>query len=216
MSMVKNRFLALVLTVIGCCMAVNAAERMKMSTTVPPAKIPGVPVMENPLYDPEGTNESYIMNVTENTYFGNEDVDGYKMTIRRSADGKKIYFQDLTPGFNGDANTEGYSWVMGNVDGNVITIPAGQVLYKTAEQVLYLEVVSFDENGQVKDFLNDVTFTINGDVISQTNNDVRIAVFDNAETMDEAGFFIFMNNFVIQPISDIFTFTVPADAEVEE
>lgn len=61
MSMVKNRFLALVLTVIGCCMAVNAAERMKMSTTVPPAKIPGVPVMENPLYDPEGTNESYIM-----------------------------------------------------------------------------------------------------------------------------------------------------------
>ena len=47
--MVKNRFLALVLTVIGCCMAVNAAERMKMSTTVPPAKIPGVPVMENPL-----------------------------------------------------------------------------------------------------------------------------------------------------------------------
>ena len=216
MSMVKNRFLALVLTVIGCCMAVNAAERMKMSTTVPPAKIPGVPVMENPLYDPEGTNESYIMNVTENTYFGNEDVDGYKMTIRRSADGKKIYFQDLTPGFNGDANTEGYSWVMGNVDGNVITIPAGQVLYKTAEQVLYLEVVSFDENGQVKDFLNDVTFTINGDVISQTNNDVRIAVFDNTETMDEAGFFIFMNNFVIQPISDIFTFTVPADAEVEE
>ena len=69
---------------------------------------------------------------------------------------------------------------MGNVDGNVFTIPAGQVLYKTAEQVLYLEVVSFDENGQVKDFLNDVTFTINGDVISQTNNDVRIAVFDNA------------------------------------
>lgn len=216
MSVVKKHLLALALTLIGCCMAVNATERMKMTASVPPAKLPGVPVMDTPLYNPEGTDETYIMNVTENTYWGNEDVDGYKMTIRRSADGKKIYFRDLTPGFNGDANTEGCSWVMGNVDGNDITIPAGQVLYKTSEQTLYFEVVSFDDYGQVSDFLNDIHFTINGDIISQTDNTVRVAVFDDAETIDEAGFFIFMNNFVIQPISDIFTFTPPADAEIEK
>ena len=189
--MVKNRLLALALTVIGCCMAVNAAERMKMSTPVPHAEASSVPVMENPLYDPEGADESYIMNVTENTYWGEEAVDGYKMTIRRSADGKKIYFRDLTPGFNGDANTEGYSWVMGNVEGNDITIPAGQVLYKTENQVLYFEVVSFDEYGSVSDFLDEIHFTIDGDIISQTDNNVRVGVYDN-DTYNP-GFFIFIN-----------------------
>lgn len=214
MSMVKNRLLALALTVIGCCMAVNAAERMKMSTPVPHAEASSVPVMENPLYDPEGADESYIMNVTENTYWGDEAVDGYKMTIRRSADGKKIYFRDLTPGFNGDANTEGYSWVMGNVEGNDITIPAGQVLYKTENQVLYFEVVSFDEYGSVSDFLDEIHFTIDGDIISQTDNNVRVGVYDN-DTYNP-GFFIFINQYNIQPIGDIFTFTPPSDATIEK
>lgn len=211
--MTKNLLLTVVFAASGFLMVANGAERVKMAA---PAKLPGVPVMEEPIYNPEGTDESYIMNVTENTFWGDENVEGYKMTVRRSEDGTKIYFSNLTPGFNGDENTEGYSWVEGNVNGNDITIPAGQVLYKTDVQVLYLEVVTVDELGQVKDFLNEVHFTIDGEKIVQADNSLRVSVFDDAETAEEAGFFIFMNNFEMQPISDIATFTPPADAEVEQ
>lgn len=211
--MTKNLLLTVVFAASGCLMVANGAERVKMAA---PAKLPGVPVMEEPIYNPEGTDETYIMNVTENTFWGDENVEGYKMTVRRSADGSKIYFNNLTPGFNGDENTEGYTWVAGTVEGNDITIPAGQVLYKTDMQVLYLEVVTVDELGQVKDFLNDVHFTIDNGKITQTDNSLRISVFDDADTQEEAGFFIFMNNFEMQPISDIATFTPPTDAEVEQ
>lgn len=194
-------------------MSVSAAERVKMAA---PARLPGVPVMENPLYNPEGTDETFIMNLTENTFWGDEAVEGYKMTVRRSADGKKIYFDNLAPGFHGDENTEGYSWIEGDVDGTDINIPAGQVLYKTANQVLYLEVVTVDDAGQVKDFLDDVHFTIDGEKLLQTDNSLRVSVFDDADTQEEAGFFVFMNNFEMMPISDIPVFTPPADAPVEQ
>lgn len=214
--MLRHRIITFVLAIVGLTMAADAAGRMTLATKAQPKLLPGVPVLENPIYDPEGTDEAFIMNVTENTFWGDEDVDGYKMTIRRSADGKKIYFQDLTPGFNGDENTEGYSWVEGNVDGTDITIPAGQVLYKSPDQVLYLEVVSVDDNGQVEEFKSDIHFVIDGDAIRQVDNTLRVSVFKDGATMDEAGFFIFMNNFEMFPMGEITTFAPPAGVEVQQ
>lgn len=214
--MIKNRLITIVLAVVGCLMAVNAAERMKMATNILTAKTSDVPLLENPIYNPEGTDETFIMNVTENSYWGEENVDGYKMTIRRSADGKKIYFQDLTPGYNGDDNTEGYSWVEGYLNGDDITIPAGQVLYKSPNQTLYLQVITVDEFGQVKEFKNNIHFTFDGENIKQADNSEYIGVYENGETNDDAGFFIFMNNFEIMPISDIVTYTPPTGVEVEQ
>lgn len=214
--MLKHKILSIIIAIFGLTLSAGAAQRMTLATKAQPKLLPGVPVMENPIYNPEGSDEAYIMNVTENTFWGDEDVDGYKMTIRRSADGKKIYFQDLTPGFNGDANTEGYSWVAGDINGTDITIPAGQVLYKSPDQVLYLEIVTVDDYGQVEEFKDDIHFTIDGETIRQADNSLRVSVFKNGDTMDEAGFFIFMNNFEILPMGDVTTFTPPADAEVEQ
>lgn len=210
--MKKIRLLSLALIALTAAMPASAG-RVKMHA---PARLPGVPLMENPIYNPEGVDESFIMNVSENTFLGDEDVEGYKMNVRRSADGTKIFFDNLTPGFNGDENTEGYSWVEGKVDGNDITIPAGQVLYKSPSQTLYLQVVTIDEYGQVDEFLADVHFTIDGDKIVQADNSLRISVFEDGETQDEAGFFIFMNNFEMMPIGDIPVFNPPSDATVEQ
>lgn len=187
----------------------------KLSATTKAIDISKVPIMETPTYNPEGSDENWITNVTENTFWGNEDVDGYKMAIRRSADGKTIYFRDLTPGFNGDANTE-YSWVAGTVDGNDITVKCGQVLYKTDTQVLYLEAVTMDDYGSVESFLPELHFTIEGDKIVQADNSVYLSVYEHAESIDEAGFFIFMNNFEIQPFGDVVSFCPPTDAEVQK
>ena len=111
-----------------------------------PAYLPGVPVDDKPVYDLEGTDEVYIMNVTENDQlYGTVSQVGYKMNIRKSADGSTIWFRDLTPGFN-SGDTE-YAWVKGTVNGDEITIRAGQIVYynEMANSTLYLEVLTMDE-----------------------------------------------------------------------
>jgi hypothetical protein len=180
------------------------------------ARLSGAFIDETAIYDPEGTDETYIMNVTENTFMGEERCNGYKMTVRRSADGSTIYFRDLTPGYNIDETTGLYGWVKGYVNGNDITIKAGQVLYDNEAfgQKLYLEVVTMDEYGQFEAFKPEVHFTINGDNIVQSDNSLYISPYRDGETVNDAGFFNFMNNFEIMPIGDIPANTPPASSDV--
>lgn len=183
-----------------------------------PAKLPGVPLDEAPVYNPAGNDEHYMMSVTEDQGpLGVAEQEGYKMTIRRDDDGKTIWFRDLTPGFNRYSEDEEYTWIKGTVEGTDITVKAGQVIYQNDfyGQKLYLEAITVDERGTVKDFLPEMHFTIDGDRITQTDNSVYLAVYDDGETIDDAGFFIFMNNFVIEPTGDIPSFNPPATAEVE-
>ena len=126
-------------------------------------------------------------------------------------------FRDLTPGYNIDETTGLYGWVEGTINGNDISIKSGQILYDNPDfgQTLYLEAVTMDEFGQFKAFLPEIHFTINDDVISQPDNSIYLSPYKDGETMDEAGFFNFMNNFSIMPIGEIPTFTPPADAKTE-
>ncbi len=182
-----------------------------------PAKIPGAILGDAPIYNPEGTDEHYVMNVVENSWMGEMDCYGYKMTIRRSPDGKTIYFRDLTPGYNFDETTGKYGWVKGTIDGNDITIKAGQVLFDNAAfgQTLYLEAVTMNEWGEFQDFLPEVHFTIDGEYITQADNSIYLSPYKDGETIEEAGFFNFMNQFIIMPMCEIPTFTPPAGSEIE-
>ena len=202
----------------GSLPAFTAREQVHVHAPVKvPAKLPGAFLGEAPLYDPEGSDENYVMNVVENSWMGEMACYGYKMTVRRSADGKKIYFRDLTPGYNIDETTGLYGWVEGTINGNDISIKSGQILYDNHYfvQTLYLEAVTMDEFGQFMAFLPEIHFTINDDVISQPDNSIYLSPYKDGETMDEAGFFNFMNNFSIMPIGEIPTFTPPADAKTE-
>ncbi|MDE6528611.1 MAG: hypothetical protein K2L78_06165, partial [Muribaculaceae bacterium] len=194
----------------------NLGPRLQ-ATVKAPARIPGAILGEAPLYDPEGTDEQYVMNVVENDWMGRNECYGYKMTIRRSADGKTIYFRDLTPGYNFDETTGKYAWVKGTINGNDITVPGGQVLFDSqlSDHKVYLEAVTMDEYGQFKDFLPELHFTIDGDIITQTDNSIYLSPYKDGETINEAGFYNFMNEFSIMPIGDIPSFTPPAGTETE-
>ena len=190
-----------------------AAEQIKV-----PVKLPGVPMDEAPVYNPAGDDESYMMSVTEDQgMFGVTDQSGYKMTIRRDDDGATIWFRDLTPGYNRYNEDEDYTWIKGTVNGTDITVKAGQVVYQNDfyDQKLYIEAVTVDEYGTVSSFLDDIHFTISGERIVQTDNSVYLAVYEDGETTDDAGMFIFMNNFVIEPTGEIPSFNPPATADIE-
>lgn len=207
-----RKFLLFVFAVMSLANAVSAVERAKI-----PAYLPGVPIEDKPVYNPEGTDEAYIMNVTENDMlYGTVHQIGYKMNVRKSADGTTIWFRDLTPGFN-PGDTE-WAWVKGTVEGNEITIKAGQIVYynEMASSTLYLEVVTLDEYSSVDKFEDEIKFTIDGDVISQVDNSRYIGVYRDGETMDDAGFFLFMNEFAIQPFGEIARFTPGENAEVQQ
>ncbi len=206
-----RKFLLFVFAVITLAANAAAVGREKM-----PARLPGVPVDDKPVYNPEGTDEYYIMNVTENdALYGTVKQIGYKMNIRRSADGSTIWFRDLTPGFN-PGDTE-YAWVKGTVDGNEVTVKAGQIIYynEMANSTLYLEVVTLDEYSAVDKFENEIKFTISGNIITQADNSRYIGVYRDGETMDEAGFFLFMNDFVIQPVGEIAKFTPSENTDIQ-
>jgi len=184
-----------------------------------PAKLPGIPLDESPVYNPAGNDEAYMMSVTEDQGpLGVSQQDGYKMTIRRDDDGETIWFRDLTPGFSRHNDDDEYTWIKGTVSGTDITVKAGQVIYQNDfyGQKLYLESVTVDNWGSVDKFLDEIHFTIEGDRIVQTDNTVYLAVYKDGETIDEAGFFIFMNNFVIEPVGEIDKITPPANVETED
>ena len=195
-----------------------AAMAAPTSLKVSP-KLAGVPMDDAPEYNPEGVEKSYIMNVTEyGGLFGEEIQVGYKMTIRFSEDGKTVWFRDLNPGFNRYSDDEEYTWIKGTIEGNDITVKAGQVLYinEMFGQKLYFEVVTVNAYGQVSDFLDEIHFTLSDDKITQTDNSNYVAVYEDGETMDDAGIFMFFYNYAIEPISEIYKAVPPEDAEEEQ
>lgn len=211
-----NRFLAVIAAMMTLINASAQRIDIRRMPSSPDTRIAGVPMDENPVYNPEGVQTDYIMNVTEYTFFGAEQCDGYKMAVRMSDDGRTIWFRDLAPGFNNYGDSE-YSWIKGEIDGDDITVKAGQVFYKSADgsQVLYLEVVDMDESGAVKNFLPDIHFTIAGNVIKSADDSCYLSVYEDGETMEDAGFYIFFNGYEMEPVGEIPTFTPPADAEIE-
>ncbi|MDE6853525.1 MAG: hypothetical protein K2J38_00545 [Muribaculaceae bacterium] len=206
-----NRFFTFSAAALLCFTATQAAP-MAIK-----AKLPGVPVETVPIYNPEGAETDYIMDVVENDYWGTSQQIGYKMQIRRSEDGSKIYFRDLAPGFGRTDSNEEYTWIEGDVDGSVITLRAGQAIYKNDIQLLNLEFVTLDENGAVDRFLESTTMAIDAEgAITVTDPDVYFMVYKDGETMEEAGAFLFLTDYQIRPVGDIVSITPPAGAVIEQ
>lgn len=171
----------------------------------------------DPIYDPEGEDETYIMDATEFSWTGEQRETGEKMVIRRSADGKTIYFRDLAPLCNFDSATGKYGWIEGSIEGNDITVKAGQLLIKTDYgHIVYLETVTVDDGGEFESFQPEVHFTIDGNKIYQTNNDIYVSAYIDGETIDDAGFYVFINSISMEPMGDIPSFTPPAGVEIED
>lgn len=194
-----------------------SASPVKTASRVP-SRLPGVPMESNAVYDPAGGETDYIMNVTETDYFGESQCDGYKMHVRTSDDGEVYWFRDLAPGYGGDGASVPYSWVKGMREGDEVIVKAGQMIYDVPanDQVLYLEAVTVDEYGMVAGFLDEVRFSVSGDRITQTDPSVYLAVYEDGETMEDAGIYLFLNGYDMEPVGELPTFAPSADVPVEQ
>jgi hypothetical protein len=104
----------------------------------------GDPVMlaGEPITDVEGSIQNYILSFTTySIYYSEYDATGLKFDICIDADGSTVYIRTLLPGYNKADDDSPSSWVEGTLDGNTITIPAGQQLctYYNGAVVLCME-----------------------------------------------------------------------------
>ena len=158
-----------------------------------------VPKDEKPTYNPEGEDEAYIMAYTENNGFYEKQYTNGKVTVRQ--DGTTYYFNGLTPGGNRDYRGAEESWLKGEKVGNEIVIKAGQVLVQNDAKTLYLEIVHADEDGNVTSFEKEARLAIGEQGELTTQNGDIFAIYEDAETEDEAGFFGLFYNMKLQSLA---------------
>lgn len=168
-----------------------------------------VPKDENIILDPTGTEEPYIMSYTDNNGFGETDYTNGKVTVRRSADGNTYYFNGLTPGGNRSYKGAPESWLKGEKDGNSIVIKAGQKLVENQAKTLYLEIVHADSNGTITSFEDEARLTVGADGELKASDDDIFAIYEDAETEDEAGFFGFFYKLDLKPMGELVRFSFP-------
>lgn len=166
-----------------------------------------VPKDEKPIFDPEGEDEAYIMAYTENNGFYEQQYTNGKVTVRQ--DGTTYYLNGLTPGGNRDYRGAKESWLKGEKEGEEIVVKAGQVLVQNDAKTLYLEIVHADEEGNITSFEKEARLAIGSQGELTTQNGDIFAIYEDAETEDEAGFFGFFYTMELRPLGELVRFEFP-------
>ncbi len=190
------------------CPTAAARELVKKA----PARI-NVPKGDDPIYDPAGTAKHYIMAYTDNNGMTETAYANGKVEARVSEDGKTIYLNGLTPGFNRAAKGDAETWLAGTLENDTLTVKAGQVLYKAGERVLYFEAVQTDAQGYASTFKDAMRFAVSADgKITQADPDDIAAVFIDGETEAEAGFYGFFYGYALEDMGEITAYAFPEGA----
>ena len=166
-----------------------------------------IPMDDDPLFDPEGTDEGYIMSYTENNGFYEQSLTNGKVMVRRN--GSTYYFNGLTPGGNRSYKGAPESWLVGEQDGNEIVIKAGQVLVENQSKKLYLEIVHADADGNVTSYENEARLTIgdNGELTAAADD--IFAIYEHADNEEDRGFFGFFYKLELKPMGELVRFSFP-------
>lgn len=171
-----------------------------------------VPKGDKPLYNPEGNEEFYIMAYTDNNGFSERDYTNGKVAVRKTTDGTTWYINGLTPGGNRDYKGAPESWIEATKTGNELVIKAGQVLVDNQAKKLYLEIVHADGSGVIKSFEDETRIAIGDNGELTLPEDDILAIYEDADTEDEAGFFGFFYNATLKPMGDLVRFGFPKDS----
>ena len=172
-----------------------------------------VPKDDKPTFDPEGTEESYIMAYTDNNGFYEASYTNGKGMVRK--DGSTWYFNGLTPGGNRSYRGAEESWLRGEKEGDEIVIKAGQMLVQNQAKTLYLEIVHADADGNITSFEQEARLRIGENGELTTQNDDIFAIYEDAEVEDEAGFFGFFYNMEAKPMGELVRFEFPNGVQPE-
>lgn len=169
-----------------------------------------VPRDDEPVYDPEGTDELYIMKYVDSNGFMDVTYTNGKVTMRTAADGKTVWFNGLTPGGNRESKGEKESWLKGERNGNDITIKAGQVLVKNDAHTLYLQVAHLNDYGEVTEFETETHFTVGEDgSIAQADSDDWLVIYKDSEEDGYFSSFGLFNGMSMQPIGELTRWEFP-------
>lgn len=151
------------------------SHELNVKSTPNPKRIAaatGEEVDENGIIITPGVGESKIYQRSGYTYNSGWKNQYGPIEIVECSDGT-IYIKDILFPLSFD------TWVKGTKNGNTITIPSGQVVYyiSSYDYGLYVSAVEVDDEGYVNPIDDDITFTIDGNVISQDPDDVMYGCF---------------------------------------
>jgi hypothetical protein len=177
---------------------------------------------EAPELDPQGTVTHYAMAYTNEDYWGAEDYVGYKFDLCLPQDGSSTaYIRSLVPGYNRAAKGSPESWAKATIsaDGSTLTIPGGQIVYCNDDrsQVLYLEVMTTDDAGQIVSVLDNYVLNIAPDgtiTVPSEYADVMLGVYE--EDPDDPGFYCFSYDYSFEQITDYPTTALPQGATLSQ
>ena len=134
------------------------------------------------IYDqPEGDYRIYVRSGRATyapMYFIDEKQDGIVAEVVFSDDGKKVWIKNIM------SHATTYTWVEGDVDGNTITMPLGQMVYWDDDWGYGLRLARVKIKGDIKNYTVDsksnITFTIDGDriVMNDTSGDSDTSTYD--------------------------------------
>lgn len=183
------------------------AQRSLKAPTKAFLKKVSVPKDDKPLFNPEGEEEGYIMTYTDNNGFYEQTYTNGKVTVRRN--GSTYYFNSLTPGGNRSYRGAEESWLKGDRVGDEIVVKAGQVLVENQAKKLYLEVVHADESGNITSFEEEARLKIGADGELTTQNNDILAIYEDADNEEDAGFFGFFYDLDLKPMGELVRFEFP-------
>lgn len=185
------------------------AHAMKTLKSVATQSI-DVPKDDAPVYDPEGTEEYYIMTYIDSNGTSEDTFTNGKVAVRTSADGKTMWFNSLTPGGNRESKGARESWIKGERNGNDITVKAGQVLVQNDTHTLYLEIAHFNEYGQATEFEEEAHFTVAEDgTLTQANSEDWLMIYKDNEEEGYFSMFGMFSGMKLQPLGELVRWDFP-------
>lgn len=150
------------------------------------------------ILDPQGERKLYSMSFTINDDAGAYSYSSDKMQVCFDADGKTVYFKDFVRPYN-DWDRSGHeAWVKGTIDGDKITIPGHQMIWRCDTTAYYLEGVGRGDDGMVR--LDQFQLKLNAD------GSMTYLIDDNSTYMGVyepgVGFWAFSWDYTLKPVTD--------------
>lgn len=122
----------------------------------------------NFIFDPEGTEKMYCMSLYSYSQSQGsfQNASSLKSQVRYAADGKTVYFKDLTKSLGVK------TWLKGEIDGDTIRVPYGQplVYYKGQYLVFFVPMKYSDATGKLEP-LDELKLIVRGDSLCSPQYD---------------------------------------------
>lgn len=157
------------------------------------------------IYDPEGEDVTYNFEcIAQSNYFSYGTFIG-AAHIRYAADGKTCYIKDITP------TLKLGSWVKGTIDGDIITVPADQLVYAGTDSYgeyfeLHFMVEDINLSTSERSPLDSFQLRISGDYITSVSSSQFAEVVEKGNGVYEYAYgHVYSPYSAVETLDDIIT-----------